>query len=261
MADVKKASRGRKGAATGRATERQDPAGQARSVAEAARERLAQRISLEPDVAQFPADDRTDPSALAAELGAELRAFSDATTENPFSNPVLLLALDLSRRLEQKTLSYGALEQLVQHLSAEGFLNRAERFGRYLGETDPQINEARLRELFLRLAGRNGQDEGDTVSFDAFQARVEDELFGVVTTAHPTFNISGELMRALAALATGRNTDGSLLSPKTAADLVDRACRDEHRPDRNLDLLREHELSLEAIASTPCSDARVDNHA
>ena len=246
MSDVAKATRGRKGAA--KADEPNTEGKQASAVSEAARARLAQGAVLGAEDAQFSTEAANDSAKLAAELTEELRSHSRATTEDPFSNPVLLLALDLSRRLEHGQLSYGALEQLVQYLSAEGFVNRAERFGRYLGETDPEANEGRLRKVFTALT-RPADGSAGTIEFEVFQAKVEDELFGVVTTAHPTFSITGELMRALAALATGRNTDGSLLSPKTAANLVDLACREEHRPDRGLDLLREHELSLEAIGN------------
>ena len=248
MSDVAKTTRKRKGAASARTPEASS-AGQAGAAADAARARLAEGTGLDPQNAQFAGDAGSDPVALARQLTDELRTLSRATTEDPFSNPVLRLALDLSRRLEQGQLSYGALEQLVQYLSAEGFLDRAGRFGRYIGETDPEANEERLRQAFTALTRSADGGEAATVPFETFRVRVEDELFGVVTTAHPTFNISGELMRALAALGTGRSTDGSLLSPKTAADLVDLACREEHRPDRDLDLLREHELSLEAIGN------------
>ena len=239
MSDTVKVTRSRKTGA--------EKTGAAAAMADAARARLTEGATLDSGHAHFPADAEFDAASMADALTAELRALSKGTQEDPFSNPVLRLALDLSRRLEQGQLSYGALEQLVQYLSAEGFVDRARRFGRYLGETDPEVNERRLRDAFTALT-RGGEDgTPGSLPFESFQTRVEDELFGIVTTAHPTFSLSGELMRALAALATGRNTDGSLLSPKTATGLVDLACREEHRPDRGLDLLREHELSLEAI--------------
>lgn len=248
MSDVAKGTRNPVSAA--KKTKSRDT-GAADALAEAAGERLAQGAALNADAAQFVPDAGADAPNLARSLTAELRTFSEATGEDPFSNPVLLLALDLSRRLEQGELSYGALEQLVQYLSAQGFLDRAGRFGRYLGETDPEANEECLRKTFTALTRPTDAADANAapIAFEAFKARVEDELFGVVTTAHPTFSITGELMRALAALGTGRGTDGSLLSPKAAADLVDLACREEHRPDRDLDLLREHELSLEAIGN------------
>ncbi|NNG05254.1 MAG: phosphoenolpyruvate carboxylase [Inquilinus sp.] len=199
------------------------------------------------DAAVFPSSVPTDAAALATELTAELRQFSRATDENPFSNPILLLALDLSRRLEQGHLSLGALEQLVQHLTVEGYLDRARRFGRYLGETGPEANEARLRAVFAALtqSGENSQ----TVPFEEFARRVSREDFGIVTTAHPTFSNSASLMRGLAALATGHGEDGQPLTDDGKAALVSRARREEHRPDRDLDLTREHDLSLEAIAN------------
>ena len=193
MSDVTKTTRKRKGAASARTPEASS-AGQAGAAADAARARLAEGTGLDPQNAQFAGDAGSDPVALARQLTDELRTLSRATTEDPFSNPVLRLALDLSRRLEQGQLSYGALEQLVQYLSAEGFLDRAGRFGRYLGETDPEANEERLRQAFTALTRSADGGEAATVPFESFRVRVEDELFGVVTTAHPTFNISGELI-------------------------------------------------------------------
>ncbi|HYD32860.1 MAG TPA: phosphoenolpyruvate carboxylase [Azospirillaceae bacterium] len=188
-----------------------------------------------------------DLGALEAELTRFLAEFEAATADDPFSNPVLRLALEMSRRLSRGQLDLGTLEQFIQHLSTEGFLARAERLSRYMGEVDPEANAQRLRALFRRLARPNETEE--PVAFESFRATVEREVFGIVVTAHPTFNLSGELMAVLAQLATGRAENGQPLCADGRARLVATVTRTVHRPDAELGLAREHTLSLTAIAN------------
>lgn len=174
---------------------------------------------------------------------AELRA---GCAEDPWRNPIQLLALDLSRRLERGEIDVAALEAAIQHLTLDGYLRRAERFGRGLGETDPEINAARLRRLFERTA-HDGQ--GALLPFEAWQAKLEAELFGIVLTAHPTFSLSAPLMRGLAALAVGRDGDGRPLTEDGRAALIAAARQAEHAPEPTLTLAWEHALSLEVLAA------------
>ncbi|WP_207481523.1 phosphoenolpyruvate carboxylase [Arenibaculum pallidiluteum] len=209
---------------------------------------------IEPDEALFPGGGKADLAQLAGELRAELDELGRAALDDPASNPVMRLALTLTRRLQAGSLDYGVLERLVQHLAAEGFLYRAARLGRLLGETDPEANAERLRGLLRRLAGL--EDDG-AVSFEAFQQILGREVFGIVFTAHPTFNLSGELMEILATLATGRSGDGRPLTDGTRAELVAAMASRVHRPDSALTLDREHALSLVAIGHARAALRRV----
>jgi phosphoenolpyruvate carboxylase len=195
--------------------------------------------------ARFPAGAPADLGALTAELCATLECFVEAADDDPFSNPVLRLALDLSRRIEAGTLGYGTLEQLIQHLTADGFVGRAERLSRYFGDPDPDANEALLRTRIRAMALPGGREA--PVPFEQFRDHVEREAFGIVITAHPTFNLSGELMELLTTLATGRSPDGRPLGRAERDALVSRMAGLEHRPDPDLNLTREHVLSLVAI--------------
>ncbi|HEV7369111.1 phosphoenolpyruvate carboxylase [Arenibaculum sp.] len=197
--------------------------------------------------AQFEPGPPVGLARLAAELLDELGRLSAGTRDDPFSNPVLRLALDLSRRIEAGTLSYGMLEQLIQHLAAQGFVGRAARLGAYVGEADPERNARRLHGLVRSLAVPDGSQA--TVPFEDFRTRVEQEAFGIVITAHPTFNLSGELMEILTQLATGRAADGAPLDEAGRAALVRNMAGQVHRPDADLSLLREHALSLTAIGN------------
>ncbi len=202
----------------------------------------------------FEAEGATDCAALAASLADDLRRHEEARSDDPFSNPVLLLALDIGRALERGELRYADLEQLTQYLTAEGWLARAKRLRGYVGETDPAANDARLRTVFASLAAPRHSDElgneaADKVRFEIFKGRVEAEIFGIVITAHPTFTQPTALMRGLAALVSGRGNDGKVLTKSQADELVRQAATTEHRPDADMSLAREHALSLEVIAN------------
>lgn len=197
--------------------------------------------------ARFPVPAAQDSAALVADLGTCLDRFMREGEEDPFTNPILHLSLEITRRLAAGTLDLGTLEQLLQHLSAEGFLARTRRFAAKLGETDPAANDAIIRRLVRTIAQ---PDEGaPPLPFDVFRRRVEAEVFGIVITAHPTFNLSGSLMTALACLALDRDEHGEPLTASKRAALIARMARSEHRPDANLTLAREHELSLHALAN------------
>lgn len=206
------------------------------------------------DFVCFPSGKGTDSPALTAALVDDLRRHEAGRKDDPFSNPVLLLALDIARKLEQGDLNYADLEQVTQYLSTEGWLARAARLRTYVGEMDPAINDAKLRAVFADLAKPRdseelGNESADLVRFEIFKSRVEDEVFGIVITAHPTFTQPTELMRGLAALVSGRGNDGKPLTKSQAEQLVRAAATTEHRPDADMSLAREHALSLEAIGN------------
>ena len=202
----------------------------------------------------FPPDPEVDAGALIAELTGELHRLSQACRDDPLGSPVLLLGLGLARRLAEGRIGPSALEQLVQRLTADGFAGRAARLGRGLGETDPAANAASLTALFEGLA-RSGS--GESLPFEAFRARLEREVFGIVITAHPTFNLSGALMRDLSTLAAGREADGRPLTQASRRALIEHAATSEHSPDPDLTLAREHTLSLEAIGNIELALRRV----
>ena len=187
----------------------------------------------------FPPPDDSDHAGWHRRLSDRLAELTRQAEEDPYANPIQLLALDIGRRLDKGELSLGALEQLIQRLVLIAFVERADRLGRRLGECDPRANERRLRALIGRLA------EGR--SFAEFQALVAREHFGIVMTAHPTFALTPELLRIAAQLASARSSTGVPLSGADRNRLIDQAARLEHRPPRGIDLGAEHALSLEAI--------------
>jgi len=200
----------------------------------------------------FPVRKDINTGKLRDDLCKDLDRIRAGAEEDPFSNSIMMLALDISRRLEKGTLSYSAIESLIQRLTANTFVLRAERMGDYLGELDPDKNDKLLRKVVMALAfsaEAGKKAKAKPVPFDKFKARVEQELLGIVFTAHPTFSITGDLMHDLVALATGRDSAGKPLTPARQKAIFKSAIESEHRPDKGLDLAQEHALSLEAIAN------------
>jgi phosphoenolpyruvate carboxylase len=188
-----------------------------------------------------------DAARAEGELRDLMGELSKLRERNPFGNTVKLLALELGKKLDRETLELGAIEDLIQHLSAEAYEHRAGRISRYLGEHDAKKNEERLRAVFRQAAGLEGKAKKPQKSFAQFQALLERELFGIVITAHPTFSQSKPMMQALAELAIDRDADGKKLPARERNRLLAQARAVEHRPADKLDLTYEHELSLLAI--------------
>src|SRR5262249_50999334 len=187
----------------------------------------------------FPPPDDSDHAGWHRLLSKRLTDLDRHAEQDPYSNPIQLLALDIGRRIDKGELSLGALEQLIQRLVLAAFIDRADRLGRRLGECDPGSNERRLRMIFDRLAKSR--------DFAEFKDLVEREHFGIVMTGHPTFALTPELLRIAAQLATRRSSTGVPHGPADRSRLIDQAAGLEHRPPRGIDLATEHALSIEAI--------------
>ncbi|WGF89362.1 phosphoenolpyruvate carboxylase [Marinivivus vitaminiproducens] len=200
--------------------------------------------ALPAGAACFPLDTERSPEDLLADLKARLAERRAEVDTDPFANPILLLSLEVKRRLESGAWSYSAVEQLVQRLTVDAFDGRSQRLGAYLGECDPEANEARIRDAVEGLTRTAG---GEDVPFEAFRSRIERELFGMVITAHPTFGIDPVLMRIMAELAGGRDAEGRPLDAGGRADRLRQAARLEHRPAKGLDLKQELVIANEAI--------------
>ena len=174
----------------------------------------------------------------AASLGAELAEYRRAAEKDPFANPVLTFACELSARMNRGELPLPHLSGAVHDLTVEGFADRAARLGRYLGGTDPQADDAALTTLFETLADRG---------FEAYAAALSRPAFGVVFTGHPTFSLTHELSLALVELALDRDRKGARLDDAGRAARLALARSRQHRPPAPLTIDLEHDWSVEAL--------------
>lgn len=144
--------------------------------------------------------DRTGPLAQELlELTARITARAD---EDPFGNPVLLVALAISRRIEAGTLDDATMGALIAHLRDVAFADRARRIADYVGGIDVSAHIAILKELALRLLRPDPNDS--PVRWAEYRALVERTRFAAVFTAHPTFALPPAVAHALAQTASGR---------------------------------------------------------
>lgn len=192
---------------------------------------------------QFNPSEEGSAQKLGQDLAATLAHHRAEAQQDPFHNPVLGLALDVVRRLDQGEIKLDDVESLIQRLVVTAFGQRVDRLSRYVGERRPEKNDERLDALFRRIA-LNGK-----LPFASYKARLEAEIFGIVITAHPTFSLAGRLVRTLSALAAGETPAGQTLDPDRAEALLLEAAKSEHRSDDPVDLMVEHELSLDAITN------------
>ncbi|WP_374656284.1 phosphoenolpyruvate carboxylase [Dongia sp.] len=209
---------------------------------------------LKPLERMFPVERGFEAARTERELKAVFGDLAGLRERNPFGNSVKLLALEVGKRLERGKLSLGAIETLIQELTAGAFEHRADRLHCYLGESDPKRNEQRLREAFQALAAGSrrpggGKGKGTRIPFQAYKAAVERELFGIVITGHPTFSQSHEMVRLLAELGVGRTADGEKLTAGRRRKILADARAVEHRPPEKLDLGYEYDMSVAAIAN------------
>ncbi len=144
-----------------------------------------------------------DPAALLAQELLDLTARLGARVEeDPFGNPVLLVALAITRRMDQGGLTEDAVAALIRHLRDAAFAARAERIADYVGGIDQRENDATLARLAQTLLRPDPNDS--PIRWAEYRALVERPRFAAVFTAHPTFALPRNVGHALAEQASGR---------------------------------------------------------
>jgi phosphoenolpyruvate carboxylase len=149
----------------------------------------ADPAALPTEVTRLEPRSLLEPGDLATGLEQTLAELRQRTELDPFANPILLLGMEIRRRLDAGELSLATLEQLIQRLTMDSFVRRSERMGRYLGVCGRAANLERLRKLLRDLTRH---DDG-TAPFESFRRAVERDRFGIVITAHPTFSLAKAL--------------------------------------------------------------------
>jgi phosphoenolpyruvate carboxylase len=170
----------------------------------------------------------------AVPLAEELLALTEGQRErlrlDPFGNPVLTVALAISRRIDRGELGPAELETLVRTLRDAAFTDRARRLAAYVGGIDETANATALAQVAERLVRPDPADSA--VPLAAFRANVERPRFAAVFTAHPTFSMPREVAADLAATASGATPT---------------SCHVSHRP-APITLAAEFDAAVAAIA-------------
>ncbi|MCW1401772.1 phosphoenolpyruvate carboxylase [Novosphingobium sp. MW5] len=175
----------------------------------------------------------TGPVTVAA-LEERLQQLHLRTAETPLFNPVFQLSLELSRQLEQGSLSLDAVSALVSELECDSLQSRARHLHRLVSPVEPAANGAAIDALV------------EAEDFTAFAARWQRPAAHVVFTAHPTFLLSRAQSASVAAAASSGEIDtGVCLAP--------------HDRD-TITLDYEHEEAMKALANGQAARDRITGH-
>ena len=145
----------------------------------------------------FPVDKEIDTQSLRKILQKDLDRIRSGAEKDPFSNSINMLALDISRRLEKDKLNFSALEALIQRLAVGSVGFKADRLKKYIGEVDLKKNDQTVSNLIEKLTK---DKNGNLIPFEIFKKKLEDDVFGIVLTAHPTFGMSLPMLKDIATM-------------------------------------------------------------
>ena len=142
----------------------------------------------------------------AAELAHSLLALIDQlrarAEEDPFGNPVLSVALAITRQLDAGELDERTVTALVRELRDAAFDDRAKRVAGYVGGVDPTRNNSVLASLAQHLLRPDPNDS--PVPWARYCKLVNRTRYAAVFTGHPTFALPRQVGQALAEAASGR---------------------------------------------------------
>ncbi len=147
--------------------------------------------------------DASEPTGIAALQDLVARRMAMAA-EDPFGNPIMSVALAITRLLDDGELDAGRIAAIVRTLRDEAFRDRAHRLAAYVGGTDIAANEAALATVAQTVLRPDPADS--PVRWAQFRASIERARYAAVFTAHPTFSLAPDVNQALAELACGQES-------------------------------------------------------
>ena len=160
---------------------------------------------------------------------------------DPQANPIKLLAYDISRKVEDRSIAFRDIEALVKILSDQGAIDRATRLRERSG-----LLELKNLTNTLRDIARSRAADG----FDAFKTWAENPAQGLVLTAHPTFLLSRDIRQTLGDIADDINHKNNKLSEKLKTF--------PYLPKRAPTLQEEHEDAQKALVNIQSSVSTIN---
>jgi phosphoenolpyruvate carboxylase len=148
----------------------------------------------------MPNDAQHDPGLAESLLDQTERARARAE-QDPFGNPVLAVALSISRLMDDGDLAEPQIASLIRELRDAAFDGRARRLAAYVGLAAGNDAEPTYTALAARLIRPDPEDS--PVKLAKFRADIERTRFAAVFTAHPTFAHPPLVFAALAETASG----------------------------------------------------------
>ena len=125
----------------------------------------------------------------------------EGSRDDPFGNPILSVALSITRMMDDGELDASSLADMIRRLRDEAFVDRARGIAGYVGGTDVGRNRAALAAVAQNVLRPDPADS--PVPWAQYRARLERTRYAAVFTAHPTFSLPVDIGRALARAACG----------------------------------------------------------
>ncbi len=160
-------------------------------------------------------DDGAAQFGLMDELLAQTERARARAAEDPFGNPVLAVALAISRQMDDGELTEAQIAALIRALRDNAFAARGRRLASYVGLRGPGETEAALAALASRIVQPDPDDS--PVKLARFRTEVERPHFAAVFTAHPTFAHPHTVFAELAEAASGRPSATCVVSHRPSA--------------------------------------------
>jgi len=167
------------------------------------------------------------------ELRDRLRQLRTGIPDEPWLNPIVSLAFQLSRRLEAGEITLSDIRTLSAGLMDRALLNRARGLRDRVGYASAGGNG----DTFSALVAKTIADSGPAPDLEAFRKSWDRARAGIVLTAHPTFGISESLAAQMVEIAA------------SGSELANERARLPHRPDSPIDLAYEHRRAQSAIVN------------
>jgi phosphoenolpyruvate carboxylase len=142
-------------------------------------------------------DPHRSPETLEDDLRGLVEQARQQASEDPFRNPVLTIALAISRRMDRGEVTEADLDGLFGSLRLQALEERAARLRGYVG-----LDEGAGDDLDAAVPLVIGDTHSGEADFEVARARVERPRFAAVFTAHPTFGMPKAVAHALAEAAS-----------------------------------------------------------
>ncbi len=171
-------------------------------------------------------------------LRDQLREMRARIPDDPWLNPIISVAFDLSRQLEAGEITFSEVKSLARRLMDRACVNRALHIRERVDFKDHRTTQDDFVAFLEEIADAPevGEDNSDSdAAFAAFAKRWSRARVGVVLTAHPTFALSDALSRRMIEIAV--TNDAGQHELKGYA----------HRPDDTIDLNYEHARAQDAV--------------
>ena len=155
-------------------------------------------------------DAATDPPAGIDALLATVERRMALSAEDPFGNPVMSVALAITRMMDDGEFDDAGITAAIRSLRDQAFTARAARLAAYVGSVDPAANTRALAAVAQTVLRPDPADS--PVRWAEYRTSVERARYAAVFTAHPTFSLPPEAAARLAARASGGDEAQTLAS-------------------------------------------------